>query len=265
MVCDTLWAPSSGFPERLSWHTDNPARTPFRCCSRSLGFQVLFGQPFGLAWGGVLFQVVKEREAQIIYSKILAYVYVLALGLALILTILGPTLFRILTASAFYPAIVLLPWVLLVRAMNVVEQPAATGLYLSGRTRTFALIYTIAMLSNVIALSAFVPKYGILGVGWAWLLGSALVPILNLLFGQRTYPLRFNVKLMCFAALPWVLAITRVPGYVGRTLHGQVATECLLCLIVVVFMSILLALDLRGLREQIRVQNEAPSLESVSL
>ena len=59
-------------------------------------FQVLFGQPFGLAWGGVLFQVAKEREAPVIYSKILTYIYVLALGLALILTILGPTLFRIL-------------------------------------------------------------------------------------------------------------------------------------------------------------------------
>src|SRR6266571_5315422 len=39
-------------------------------------FQVLISAPFGVAWGGVVFQIVKQREAQVIYSKIFGYVYV---------------------------------------------------------------------------------------------------------------------------------------------------------------------------------------------
>ena len=108
-------------------------------------FQVLIANPFGIAWGGVLFQVAKETHARIIFSTIFNYVCLLALGIALILSLFGSTLLHIFAPPAFYSALVILPFIFLVRSMNVIEQPASTGIYVSGRTDLLAISYSVAL------------------------------------------------------------------------------------------------------------------------
>jgi len=228
-------------------------------------FQMLVAQPFGVAWGGVLFQIVKTRDAQIIYSKILAYVYVLSLGVALVLTIFAPTLFRVFTAPAYYSAIALLPLILLVRAMNVIEQPAATGIYLSGRTGIFAVIYLLALALNLLLLFVLVPRYGAMGVAWAWLLAWACVPILDLLVGQRTYRLSFNWKLAFLPILPWAFILPSLSRILVIWRSTPFAVECAVSGAVVLFSAGLLAYDFRSTRRQARTGGpvspawEAPS------
>jgi O-antigen/teichoic acid export membrane protein len=170
-------------------------------------FQIVVAAPFGVAWGGVLFQIAKQPNAKIIYAKILNYVYVFALAVALVLTIFAPTLIHLFTAPAYYSAIGILPLILLVRAMNVIEQPAATGIYLSGRTGIFAAIYTVALAINILLLVELVPRHGALGVGWAWFLGAAVVPLLMLAIGQHSYRLNLSVKLFVLPVIAW-LAVT---------------------------------------------------------
>jgi O-antigen/teichoic acid export membrane protein len=215
-------------------------------------FQMLVAQPFGVAWGGVLFQIVKKQDAQIIYSKILAYVYVLSLGVALVLTIFAPTLFRIFTAPAYYPAIALLPLILLVRAMSVIEQPAATGIYLSGRTGIFAIIYSVALALNLLLLFVLVPRYGAMGVVWAWFLAWACVPVLVLLVGQRTYRLSFNWKLAFLPILPWLFIVPQLSHIFGVWKGAQFAVECALSGVVVLFSAGLLVYDFRFTRRRAR-------------
>src|SRR6266481_549641 len=227
-------------------------------------FQMLVSQPFGVAWGGVLFQIVKKQSAQIIYSKILAYVYVLSLGAALVLTIFAPTLFRVFTAPAYYSAIVLLPLVLLVRAMNVIEQPAATGIYLSGRTEIFAAIYTIALVVNLFLLYELVPRYGAIGVGWAWFVGSAVVPVLDLVFGQKMFHLTFSAKLILFPVLPWFFISARLPEAFANGLVNHFVIECVLCFSVVLFIGALLVYDIRDLRHQLRNRSGSPAWGTLS-
>jgi O-antigen/teichoic acid export membrane protein len=228
-------------------------------------FQMLLAQPFGVAWGGVLFQIVKGRDAQIIYSKILAYVYVASFGVALILTVFAPTLFRIFTAPAYYSAIALLPLILLVRAMNVIEQPAATGIYLSGRTGIFAVIYSLTLALNLLLLYVLVPRYGAMGVAWAWLLAWAFVPILDLFVGQRTYRLSFNWKLALFPLLPWAFILPRLSPTLVIWKSAHLAIECALAGAVVLFTAALLTYDFRSTRRQARISGpvspawEAPS------
>ena len=50
-------------------------------------FQMLIANPFGIAWGGVLFQVAKQSQARIIFSTIFNYVCLLTLGSAFILSL----------------------------------------------------------------------------------------------------------------------------------------------------------------------------------
>jgi O-antigen/teichoic acid export membrane protein len=217
-------------------------------------FQMLIAQPFGVAWGGVLFQVVKERNARIIYSKIFAYVYMLSLGVALVLTIFAPTLFRIFTAFAYYPAIALLPLILLARAMNVIEQPAATGIYLSGRTGIFTVIYFVALILNLLLLHVLVPRYGAMGVVWAWLLSAGSVPLMMLSVGQRFYPLPLNRKLLWLPVLPWILFFLQSNLTDWHLISLRLSLQIVASVAILLSTAALMAYDFRNSRREFGVR-----------
>lgn len=220
-------------------------------------FQTLISVPFGVAWGGVLFQIVKERDAKMIYSKIFGYVCVVALGVALVLTVFAPTLFKIFATPAYYPAIAVFPFVILVRALNTIEQPAGTGIYLSGSTGTFAIAYTTAVLLNLTLMSQLVPKYGLIGVGWAWLIGAASVPLMMFIFGQRVYPLRLSKMLLLLPLLLWASLVFRSTTWTWNLPSSRLWFQSVVGAVIATLVAGVLAWDFRQMRRQrIRELNE---------
>ena len=211
-------------------------------------FQMLVSVPFGVAWSGVLFQIVKEREGQVIYSKILGYVYVLALSVALVLSIFASTIFSIFTAPAYYAATTALPLVLLVRAMAVIEQPASAGVYVSGRTDLLAISYTAALGVNLLLLRLLVPRFGLMGTAWAWLVGSAVVPCLFLVFGQRRYRLSFHLKLLLVPVVLWATVLLLKPAFEALFAAHRILLQSGLSLAVLLLIAPLLINDFRSLR-----------------
>jgi O-antigen/teichoic acid export membrane protein len=219
-------------------------------------FQVLVNNPFGVAWGGMLFQIVKLANARMVYSKVFSYVYVLSIGIALILTVLGPALFRLFTSPAYFSASVVLPLILLVRATNVIEQPASTGIYLAGRTGLLSMLYSISLGLNLALLYLLVPKYGILGVGWAWLLASAVVPVLMIIWGQKSYALALNWRLIVLPLLPWVLVLRRGAWSLASSSSlGYLIPQLLLCVAIVLGAVVLVLHDFRMMRRGLRTGN----------
>jgi O-antigen/teichoic acid export membrane protein len=225
-------------------------------------FQMLVSVPFGVAWGGVLFQIVKERDAQVIYSMIFRYVYVLSFGVALVLTILASTLFRLLTAPGYYSAVAILPFVLLVRAMSVIEQPASTGIYLAGRTELLAVSYTAALGVNLLLLRLLVPHFGLTGVGYAWLVGSAIVPFLFLIFGQRRYHLSLRPKLLLAPILLWIVVLPLRPLLESLWPGHPILSQSGLSLATLFVMGVVISFDFRTSRRQLHQQRlSSPILE----
>jgi O-antigen/teichoic acid export membrane protein len=227
-------------------------------------FQMLVANPFGVAWGGVLFQVAKERDAQIIFSTIFNYVFLFALGLALLLSLFGATLFHIFTTPLYYSAISILPFVFLVRAMNVIEQPASTGIYLTGRTSLLALSYTVALAINLVLLRLLVPAYGVTGVVVAWLCGSAMAPALFLVFGQRRYVLSFRWRVLAPPVLLWILALVLAPFGKIDALGHRTLVEILTAVPVFLVLSFVLIRDFRALRKHLQVSAARISALEVS-
>jgi len=170
-------------------------------------FQMLVNQPFGVAWGGLMFQIVKWPNARVVYSKILAYVFVLSLAAALILTLFTPTLFAIFATAAYSPAMAVIPLILLVRAVNLMEYPTSIGIYLAGRTKWFALIYSVGLAVNLLANYALTPDYGMFGAAWAWLAAWLVITGLMAWLNQRYYPLHYDWKLFLVPIVTWTFVL----------------------------------------------------------
>lgn len=213
-------------------------------------FRMLVYQPFGVAWGGLMFQIVKWPNARMIYSKILVYVFALSLAVALALTFFTPTLFAIFATAAYTPAMGVFPLVLLVRAINILEYPTAIGIYLTGRTKWFALIYSVGLATNILVNYLLVPIHGMFGAAWAWLTAWVVITSLMARVGQCYYPLHYEWKLFLLPIVPWGFILIRqhgfMPGLVG--LHWLV--QAALALVVILIIGVLLAQDIRVTRKQ---------------
>jgi O-antigen/teichoic acid export membrane protein len=217
-------------------------------------FQMLVYQPVGVAWGGLMFQIVKWPNARMIYSKILMYVFVLSLAIALILALFTPTLFAIFATAAYAPAMTVFPLVLLVRAVNILEYPTAIGIYLAGQTKWFALIYSVGLGVDFLANYLVVPTYEMFGAAWAWLGAWVVITGLMAWTGEHYYPLHYDCKLLLLPIVPWSLILIGQHSFVRRLSHLHWLIQAALALAVILGTGVLLAQDLRGVRKQILLE-----------
>jgi O-antigen/teichoic acid export membrane protein len=214
-------------------------------------FVVAVYQPFAVAWGGLMFQVSKWPNGKVVYANVLTYVSAFALAVALGVVLFAPALFRMFSTPAYAPAMVVFPLIVLVRCCGVFEQVSAIGIYVAGRTKWFALIYTIGLAANLAANISLTPRYGILGAAAAWLIGWAAVNVLMLLVGQKLYRLQFGWKLVVLPAVCWGVTLLSwrhiLPALVA--LHWSV--QMLMASLVIGIVSGILLLDLRKHRHQL--------------
>ncbi|MBC7227477.1 MAG: polysaccharide biosynthesis protein [Thermoflexales bacterium] len=222
-------------------------------------FQMLVYQPFGVAWGGLMFQIAKWPNARVIYSKILVYVFVISLSAAFILALFTSTLFAVFATETYAPAMAVFPLILLVRAINIMEYPAAIGIYLGGHTKYFGLIYSIGLAVNVAGNYVLTPAYGMFGAAWAWLVAWMTITLLMAWIGQRYYPLHYDWKLFAFPIILWGLFLMDN----GKVLLGfREPIQFLLALIVVLGVGVFLARDVRNAYKY--VIRERPGCEDSS-
>jgi len=211
-------------------------------------FQMLVAQPFGIAWGGLMFQMAKWPKAKLIYSQIFSYILLLASGLALVIAIFTRQLFHIFATQAYAPGMVLLPFLLLVRAIGIMEYPAAISIYLAGRTSWFAGIYTVAFVVNC-GLNVWLDKtHGAMGVVIAWIAGWIVITALMRIVGQRVYPLYNHWAMWSLSAAPWLALAIIGKQRLEQVLGAHYLLQLLASGFIVVVLILFIAFEYRRLR-----------------
>lgn len=154
--------------------------------------RILFVAPLAAAWGGLLFQIAKKPSAQFIFSKLFGYVFVFSSAVALTLAFLTPALFAVFSAPAYRSAMALVPWLLLVQVVSITQYPISTGMYVGNATRWLIPIYGAGFGLNIAMGRLLIPRHGVYGAAWAWLIGSIVTCALMIIVGQRHYRLHFE-------------------------------------------------------------------------
>jgi O-antigen/teichoic acid export membrane protein len=191
---------------------------------------MLIVRPFGIVWGGLLFQIASWPNARVVYSKILNYVSIISMTVALILTFLTPMLFSILATADYAPAMGIFPILLLVHAVRLIEYPAATGIYLREKTPWFIVVFSVGLGANLLANYILVPNYGMLGASVAWLLTWVVIVGFMMYLTQRFYPLDYDWRIFGLV----VLIAGLVVGWKSKTVVLGLAAGALLLLLVAV-------------------------------
>ena len=163
--------------------------------------------PFGAAWGGLLFQIAKRPRAPLIYSKLMSYLLVASVSIAVVLSLFSPLFLRILATREYSRSLSCVPWLLLVQAVAVLQYPSSVGLYLGSATRWLPPIFSCGILVSFFLNRLLIPNFGVLGAAWAWLGAWVVITLLMASVGQRHYPLHYDKKPFLIACAPCVLLL----------------------------------------------------------
>jgi O-antigen/teichoic acid export membrane protein len=163
--------------------------------------------PFGAAWGGLLFQIAKKPRAPLIYSKLMSYLLVASVSIAIVLSLFSPLFLRILATREYSRSLSCVPWLLLVQAVAVLQYPSSVGLYLGSATRWLPPIFSCGILVSFFLNRLLIPNFGVLGAAWAWLGAWVVITLLMASVGQRHYPLHYDKKPFLIASAPCVLLL----------------------------------------------------------
>ena len=181
--------------------------------------------PFGSAWGGLLFQIAKRPDAQVVFSKIMSYLLVLSVSIALVFSAASPVLLLILTTRQYSACLPIVPWLLFVQVITVLQYPASAGIFLGSATKWLVPIFTAGVVISLLLNRLLVPKFGGVGAAAAWLASWLMITVLMASFGQRYYPLRYEKKSLLFALSATGLVV--LLGYLRGMTVGIIASSIL--------------------------------------
>jgi len=179
--------------------------------------------PFGAAWGGLMFQIAKRSEAAIIYSKIMSYLLVLSLSIALVFSLFSPVLLLVFATRQYSASLAVIPWLLLVQAVTALQYPSATGLFLGSATKWLLPIFALGVAISLGLNRLLVPRFASLGAAWAWLVAWLVTTILMPSVGRRRYPIRYERKPLLVALAACAIVILASPRPVTAWSRGLIA------------------------------------------
>lgn len=195
--------------------------------------RLLVVAPFGAAWGGLLFQIAKRPRAPLIYSKLMSYLVVASVAIAIVLSLFSPLFLRLLATREYSRSLRCVPWLLLVQAAALLQYPSSVGLYLGSATRWLPPIFSCGILVSFLLNRLLTPRFGVLGAAWAWLGAWVVITSLMASIGQRHYPLHYEKKpfLIACALCVLLLAALRLGPFVSRT--GGILAAAILSAVIV--------------------------------
>ena len=158
------------------------------------GFMVNFlvVSPFLLMWEGKMFEIEKQANAPIMYSRILTY-YIFALAwVALAITVLIEEITTLMTAPAYFAAAGVVPLIALAYVFNGLQVFFRLGMLVKNRT---GIIGNVTLLQSVVTLGLFwlfIRLWGAWGAALATVCSFAGIFVANYFFSQRLYYIRLE-------------------------------------------------------------------------
>lgn len=182
--------------------------------------------PFQLAWPTVAFSVAERNDARQIYKKVLSYFSLVAVFLALGLTVFSPTIIQLIASPDYWPGVYVVPIVSFAYIFAGWHNIFCIGLHLKNKTKYLPLFVVIPAIINVGANILLVPIFGMIAAAWVTLGSFILVALITYFGTNKFYKLKYEwwrlVKLFfSFAvALCFYLAFIQNENAWGNVLVG---------------------------------------------
>jgi O-antigen/teichoic acid export membrane protein len=185
----------------------------------SLGYRLgalvhfLLVAPFQLAWPTFFLSTVDRDEAQVMYSKVLTYFFLVGAFFALAISMLSRDVLRIISPPSFWAAHKIVPVIACSYLFLGVYYWANMGLMVKDKTKLFPLLIGIPAIINMVLNSLLIPVYGMMGAALATLFSLMTAAGLTLRTARIYYPVKLEgqrlLKIALGACVVYALSLSR--------------------------------------------------------
>ena len=144
-------------------------------------------QPFTLAWGAAYWEVSRTDDAPATYARALNWFLAIAGGVAMLLSVLGTDVLRILVGPAFEESRFIVPFSAFSYVLYGAYTIGATGLSIVGRSALVAGTMGAAAVLTVVLNLLLIPPLGMYGAAISTVAGYLTLALLTGTVSQRHY------------------------------------------------------------------------------
>ncbi len=152
--------------------------------------------PFSIAFGPLLFKAKRDQEdPRPLYARTMIYIWTLAVGTSLAVTMLTPELCRLLGKTPLYhEAVPIVVWLVFSSPFFGIFYVFSSGASLKDKTWVFPILLLVSALIQLGLNFWWIPELGVTGAAAAMLCGYMILAALTLFVNQLTYPISFPWK-----------------------------------------------------------------------
>ena len=164
----------------------------------SLGYKlagvvsVLVSGPFSFAWQWQQFELAKREDGRRIYAKIQTYQLMVALTLALGVSLFAYDALRVMSPWTYWGAAAVVPLIALSYILADVRGVVMSGILVKKETAHLAWIAILGAAVNLGLNYVLIPHWQMMGAAWATVLSYAVYLGIAFLVSQRIYHVHYE-------------------------------------------------------------------------
>jgi len=167
----------------------------------ALLLEQLIAEPFARAYGAFRFSIMDRTDSSEIQAHIVNYLMIGAGFAALGITIFAPELIKLMSQQDYWPAINLLPLLILAALIRLFHYPFQTGILVEKRTGFIFYINASIALLSVIANYTFIMLFGITGAVISQVVIATIYVVITNVVSQRLYAVEYDYKTLAIVLL----------------------------------------------------------------
>ena len=186
----------------LPYLTNKDINGAYSGCYKIAMFMTIFIQAFRLGAEPFFFSHSKEINAKETYALIMKY-FVIAGSFMLLFIISYLDIFKMVLVQneAYWQAISIVPIVLLANLFLGIYFNLAIWYKLTDKTRYGMYLSIVGAIITIVLNLVFINKIGFIAAAWATLAAYGSMMVLSYFFGQKHYPVPYNLKQILFYLL----------------------------------------------------------------
>jgi O-antigen/teichoic acid export membrane protein len=168
--------------------------------------------PFAMMWQARMYNLYAQADHRRIFSRIFVLYSLVLMYSALVLSVLGPEIIRVMVGPKFSASQQVIPLVAFAYVFWGIGFYAQLGMYLTNKTNLIGIVGTGAAVLNIVLNYFLILRYGMLGAAWATLLSFLAIAVANYLLSQRVLPLPLALSRVA-AALALCVGFALLPRW----------------------------------------------------
>jgi len=164
----------------------------------SLGYRIgmvlnsFLTQPLNMAWGPMMYSVMRQENARKYYSKMLTYVVFYSLVLTLPISLLSKEVLELISKREFWDAYKVVPIICLAYVMQAATQTINVGIGINRKSKLVTTYVTVGAIVNVILNYFLIPVYGMMAAAYTTLFSYIIMLGMSYKFNQKLYPIIYE-------------------------------------------------------------------------